>query len=153
VTDEGAVRNLIGLAAAWRRGDKEGVQALRPGPGEDPRRLFVPAFAAITQLADDVGKRTERRPEDVLENVRQEAAGTMTATVAEVAIAGLAGDGDRFNRIGEAASKAGEFIPSIFHVLGWLAEQIALATGTTVDAVFSDYAMTAAAGEAGMFDG
>jgi hypothetical protein len=49
-----------------------------------------------------VGKRTERRPEDVLENVRQEAAGTMTATVAEVAIAGLAGDGDRFNRIGEA---------------------------------------------------
>jgi hypothetical protein len=153
VIDDAAVRDLIGLAAAWHRGDKKGVQALRPGPGEDPRRLFVPAFATILDLAGDVAKRTGKRPEDVLEHVRREAAGTMTATVAEMALAGLADDAERFNGIGEAASRRGSFIPSIFQLIAWLAKQIALATGTTIDAVFSDYAIAAAAGEAGMLDG
>lgn len=152
MTDDAATRRLIGLAAAWHRGDKSGVQALRPAPGEDPRQLFVPAFGLIAHFADEFAERTSQRPEDVLEHVRRQATGTMTATVAEMAIAGMAGDAD-FNAIGEVASKDAEFIPSIFHVLEWLAKQIAIATGTTVDAVFSDYAMRVAAGEAGMLDG
>jgi hypothetical protein len=148
---EPATRDFLGLALAWRRKDNEGFQVLRPPHGEDPSSFVVVAFSMINTLAERVGELRHEPPASVLRHVANEAKGTMTATVAEVALAALAEDREAFNGAGQAASRSSEFIPSIFHLVNWLADQVALATGTTAEDVLGEYAQLAAAGEAGLF--
>lgn len=77
----------------------------------------------------------------------------MTRQVAEMALSVVVHrDADRFNRLREEASKAEDFAPAIFRTITWLAEQIALAEGTSAKEVLEEMATIAAMGEAGLFD-
>jgi hypothetical protein len=135
------------MVLAGHRGDQTGYQTLRPPTGHDDE--FLPtAFATIQLLAAEVAESSHENVADVLGHVQQEGGSSMLGPVAEMALE--PGNTKRFNELGERHGADPDFVPAIFTIVIWLAEELGRATGTTCEAVLEDLAMTATVAEAGM---